>query len=502
MWQSSARKIVTGPLVGRVEDRSAQMVLEVDVAGEILLKVSSEEDGLLFSMRQSFERLRARVCVLSDLVPGVHYVVTFSGVRKEDQERRAEFTTTTTAAGGRGKRRSSVGFAVVEGPQEPLFGVAPQLVLYVAPLVCVERVLERCEREKRRVLSETVSTFAEGGQWEALEEDHWERLRHEYRRSFGLRKALANGPHYLPPFSDERAEAAVGSEKNSARSLLEACVSESLERMLRGVDADYVSQHWDDDASGRLASEKRFIRRRADVVAARLRVARLCSSPRPTHTKEEDPPVFSWRPEKDSRTTLSKKSDTLCRHYGVGSVSFVVFHGLPTATTDFETLLGNSTFLILLVTRHKHEKILVAQLSALLLAQRKNKEKRSHDKNQQVLLVAADDTLPEGFEKVAYQQDGRIAFRHLSLGQNQKKHGRADHHDNREEIKSNGHSSYRRVSLRPITMLEGLALLPAARGGKEPEIRIRLLEEEDSSSGGGASSSSRGGGEKTGRVEL
>ena len=88
-------RVLTGPVVGRVDSRSAVILLETDVSAKLEVVVCLQQEGK--EVRRQPLKLKGRrpgIVVLTQLQDDTRYQILFSGIHRQDaQERIAEFVT-------------------------------------------------------------------------------------------------------------------------------------------------------------------------------------------------------------------------------------------------------------------------------------------------------------------------------------------------------------------------------------------------------------------------
>ena len=88
-------RVLTGPVVGRVDSRSAVILLETDVSAKLEVVVCLQKEGK--EVRRQPLKLKSRrpgIVVLTQLQDDTRYQILFSGIHRQDaQERIAEFVT-------------------------------------------------------------------------------------------------------------------------------------------------------------------------------------------------------------------------------------------------------------------------------------------------------------------------------------------------------------------------------------------------------------------------
>ncbi|KAJ1457970.1 hypothetical protein M885DRAFT_514512 [Pelagophyceae sp. CCMP2097] len=222
-------RILTGPVVGRVDGSSAMILLEVDTAAAVdfhwcIVDEHCAAGRHVGSLRVDLTARRPKAVALTRLLPGARYVVCFGGVHRSDAVRRtAEFVTHGSA--GKKQREALLRFCAVSGDRtagaicgegfdrwETLRERVSQRAL--PPLNCMLHVggqvdlrcaFDRAWVSLRRAAEARAgankgAALGSGESWLDAEERCAETLRDAYRLAWNLpgkRNVLASCPHFM-----------------------------------------------------------------------------------------------------------------------------------------------------------------------------------------------------------------------------------------------------------------------------------------------------------------
>ena len=332
-------RILTGPVVGRVNQSSAIVLLEVDVDARVEFAVCLIDKCCPGGreMKRQVVDLSARrpgIALLEDLMPEARYVVCFGGVHRADAVNRyAEFVTPES---GLGKAETQARFLCVAHDRPT--AVRPgefnrwetlrerverrelppvNFMLHVGGQVELRRFFEEAwVLLKRGVEQRSVAAAINGltEPWAVLEARACELLRDAYRFAWNLpgkRQVLANCPHFMlcgeddvyPRFTEAlELSPAVGGE-----------VASTMLRLARRVYWEYQRQLWDPRVALLIAREEVFRRPRPSRPLARHRPTHRATRPSarrsPTRSSSRPRPRRrSRRPRSTSRSSGSASS--------------------------------------------------------------------------------------------------------------------------------------------------------------------------------------------------